>query len=126
LEPKNAVNDGKINAAMVIGEWELLCTSSTAMIINKSLSGLGRSTSDMAQFSRLVQKLAGSKLLGKCEYIETFGNDVESSFDVTITGEWTLRDDRNPFTGMPMTVLWVELEKLMYGGVTNKAADWQS
>jgi hypothetical protein len=25
-----------------------------------------------------------------------------------------------------MTVLWVELEKIMYGAVTSKAADWCS
>jgi hypothetical protein len=104
LEPANAVNNGKINAAMVIGEWELLYTSSgTTMITNKSLSGLGRSTSDMAQFSGLVQKLAGTKFLGMYESIETFGDAVESSFDVTITSEWMLRDDRNPFRGMRMT-----------------------
>jgi hypothetical protein len=126
LEPTNAVNNGKITSAMVMGEWELLYTSSGTMITNKGLSGLGHPSSDMAQFSRLVQKLTGSKFLGRCEYIETFGNDGESSFDVRITGEWYLRDDRNPFTGMPMTVLWVELEKIMYGVDTDNADRWES
>jgi hypothetical protein len=52
---------GKITFADLAGEWKLLYTSSRTMCINKSLSGLGRSSSDMAQFSSLVQKLGGTK-----------------------------------------------------------------
>jgi hypothetical protein len=73
----------------------------------------------MAQFVRLRQRLTGSKFLGTCEYIETFGTRPESSFDVTITGEWMLQDDYNPYTGAPATVLYVEPEKVMYGASTN-------
>lgn len=54
-------NRGTIEAKEVLGEWELLYTSSRTMAINKSLSGLGRSTSDLARFSGLRQTLTGSK-----------------------------------------------------------------
>jgi hypothetical protein len=128
LEPTNLVllKNGKIDVAQVLGEWDMLYTSSRVMRINKSLSGLGRSTSEMAQFVRLRHRLSGSKFLGTCEYIESFGTDPATALDVTITGEWMLKDDYNPFTGAPATVLCLELEKLMYGNSINKAGDWPS
>lgn len=127
LEPTNWVqlNKGKIDAKKVIGEWEMLYTSSRTMTINKSLSGLGRSASTLAPFVRLVQRFTGSKFYGKCEYIETFGTGSES-FDVTITGEWMVKDGANPLTGMSSTVLWVEPEKVKYGLSTNDAETWAS
>lgn len=127
LEPRNLVRlkNGKIDVVQVLGEWEMLYTSSRSMRINKSLSGLGRSASTMAQFVSLRQRLRGSKFLGTCEHIETFGTGVDS-FDVTITGEWMLKDDVNPITGAPATVLCIEPEKVMYGVATNKADDWSS
>jgi hypothetical protein len=63
-DPRNLVlsrNRGTIEAKELLGEWELLYTSSRTMAINKSLSGLGRSTSDLARFSGLRQELTGSK-----------------------------------------------------------------
>jgi hypothetical protein len=53
--------NGKIDVSDLIGEWDLLYTNSHAMIINKSLSGLGRSSSSMANFGSLTQKFTGSK-----------------------------------------------------------------
>jgi hypothetical protein len=53
--------NGKIEVADLIGDWDLLYTNSHAMIINKSLSGLGRSSSSMANFGSLTQKFTGSK-----------------------------------------------------------------
>ena len=58
---KVALQNGKIEFKDVAGDWELLYTSSRAMIINKSLSGLGRSSSEYSRFVRLVQKLGGNK-----------------------------------------------------------------
>lgn len=52
---------GKIAAGDVLGQWELLYTSSRTFGINKSLSGLGRSLSENAKFQSLRQKLTGSK-----------------------------------------------------------------
>ena len=63
-DPRNLVlsrNRGIIEAKEVLGEWELIYTSSRTMAINKSLSGLGRSTSDLARFSGMRQTLTGSK-----------------------------------------------------------------
>jgi hypothetical protein len=54
-------NRGKVEAQSLLGEWELLYTSSRTMTINKSLSGLGRSASSMANFASLTQRLTGSK-----------------------------------------------------------------
>jgi hypothetical protein len=59
------------------------------------------------------------------EYIETF-TGPEGSFVVTITGEWMLKDDSNPFTGESTTVIRVEPEKVAYGPVTNDADTWTS
>jgi hypothetical protein len=67
----------------------------------------------LAEFVRLRKTLGGSKFLGTCSYVETLGNGPES-FDVTITGEWELKRDSNPFTNAPATALCVEPEKLVY------------
>lgn len=53
--------NGKITFDQLKGEWQLLFTNSRTMIINKSLSGLGRSESDKARFVSLTLKLGGSK-----------------------------------------------------------------
>jgi ABC-type transporter Mla MlaB component len=119
------LNNGKIDAKRFLGNWEMLYTTSRTMIINKSLSGLGRSTSTLAPFVKLVHRMTGSKFLGKCEYVETFGTGPES-FDVTVTGEWMLKNGVNPFNGKANTVLWVDPDKIMYGFSTNDADDWAS
>jgi len=56
-----ATKNGKITFNDVCGDWKLLYTSSRTMIINKSLSGLGRSESELARAMSLVQKLGGNK-----------------------------------------------------------------
>jgi hypothetical protein len=67
------------------------------------------------------------------ELIETFGSsnnnndDKENApFQVTITGEWFLKPETNPFTGAPMTAIQFELDKVKYGPQTNNANDWDS
>ena len=119
------INQGRIEEKQVMGEWNLLYTSSRTMTINKSLSGLGRSSSNMAKFEGLRKRLAGTKYLGKAEYVETFGGE-EASFDVLVTGEWMLEGRRNILTGMPSTSIRVDPEKLMYGPTTNNADEWAS
>lgn len=119
------MNNGIIEAKDLFGDWQLLYTSSRTMIINKSLSGLGRSTSDLAQFVSLVQKLGGNKYIGNAEFVEQFGKG-DSKLEVFITGEWFTKRERNPFTGKPCTAIEVQLEKVMYGPSTNSAGDWNS
>ena len=53
--------NGKITFEQLKGDWQLMFTNSRTVIINKSLSGLGRSESEKAKFLSLVQKLGGSK-----------------------------------------------------------------
>jgi len=53
--------NGIVEFKQLTGDWKLCFTNSRTMIINKSLSGLGRSESEAARFVSLVQKLSGSK-----------------------------------------------------------------
>jgi hypothetical protein len=119
------VNNGKVDESQVMGEWNLLYTSSRTMTINKSFSGLGQSSSSMAQIEGIRKRLAGTKYLGKVEYIESFVGE-EASFDVRVTGEWMLEGRKNIVTGMPSTSLRVDPEKIIYGPTTNQADDWAS
>jgi len=116
---------GKIDELSLMGEWDLRYTSSHAMLINRSLSGLGRSTSTKAQFQGLRKRLGGTKYLGKAEYIETFGGE-EASFDVVVTGEWILEEKRHAPPRKPSSSLRVKPEKLTYGLITNQANEWSS
>lgn len=118
--------NGKITGTQVLGEWQLLYTSSRTMRINKSLSGLGRSSSDSANFSALQLSLSGSEFLGVMEFIELIGGS-DSVLEVKINGEWMLQPERNPFTGAPTTALRLDPEKIAYGGVNKAdAKDWNS
>jgi len=136
----SATNRGNIKngfySKQIMGGWNLRYTSSHTMIINQSLSGLGRSTSQQAQFQSLKKYLTGSKYLGKVKYVETFGegdddkknddDDKGVSFDVTVTGEWYVEERRHAFTGNPAPSLRVDPEKLQCGPMTNEAEQWSS
>jgi len=139
----------KMSETNAMGDWDLLYTCSHAMLINRSLSGLGRSTSAKAQFQGLRKRLSGSKYLGTAEYIETFGgsgsgsggeseledddddddDDVDDdyvSFEVIVTGEWYFEEKNNFYTNQPAPCLKMELEKVIYGPTTNGADQWSS
>jgi len=126
--------NGNIEAKDLIGDWDLLYTSSKAMILNKSISGLMGTLSQKVEFSGVRQKLTGSKYLGFVEYIETFNVGTEEAFDVKISGEWLLREDQP-------TTLQVDPENIQYGssyamteqapvvaigGGVSQVASWQS
>mmetsp|Transcript_11709 Transcript_11709/g.13440 ORF Transcript_11709/g.13440 Transcript_11709/m.13440 type:complete len:459 (-) Transcript_11709:95-1471(-) len=128
------LKNGNIEAKDLIGDWDLLYTSSKAMILNKSISGLTGTLSQKVEFSGVRQKLTGSKYLGFVEYIETFNVGTEEAFDVEITGEWLLREDQP-------TTLQVDPENIQYGssyamteqapvvaigGGVSQVASWQS
>lgn len=53
--------NGKIKSKDILGEWEMLYTTSRTFSINKSLSGLGRSESESAKFTSLRQTFSGSQ-----------------------------------------------------------------
>ena len=53
--------NGKIEAKNLLGEWDLLYTSSKAMILNKSISGLTAGPFQTIDFSGVRQKFTGSK-----------------------------------------------------------------
>jgi hypothetical protein len=57
---------GQMKAKDVLGEWDLIYTSSRSFSINKSLSGLGRSQSESAKFGGLRQKLSGLQYVLFC------------------------------------------------------------
>jgi len=128
VSPSNLVTSKpKMSETQAMGEWDLLYTCSHAMLINKSLSGLGRTASTLAQFQSLRMRLFGSKYLGNSEYIEIFGSpEGETAFEVTITGEWYFETKKNAYTGLPAPCLRMELEKVMYGPTTNGADQWSS
>jgi hypothetical protein len=131
-EPDNRLfrNGGRLTSSDVMGNWNLLYTSSRTMIINKSLSGLGRSTSDKAILKGIEMRLTGNKFLGQVEFVETFGSSVDDddkvTLDVSVVGEWILEDGRNIFTGAPSSSLRVDPETITYGVSKNKADEWAS
>jgi hypothetical protein len=130
-EPENRLfrSDGRLKSSAVMGNWNLLYTSSRTMIINKSLSGLGRSTSEKAFLKGIEMRLTGNKFLGQAEFVETFGggdDDDDVTLNVSVVGEWVLEDGRNIFTGAPSSSLRVDPETITYGVSKNKADEWAS
>ena len=121
-------NGGVVEVKSLLGTWSLLYTSSLTMIINKSLSGLGRSTSDTANFSGLTQTLSGTKYFGECRFVETIdaGDDDGTSIEVVVDGEWELKDGADPDTGERVTILKADPITLEYPGNKAKADDWSS
>jgi hypothetical protein len=129
-----------IQAKDMLGAWELLYTSSKAMVLNKSLSGLSASgvEGDEIRFSAVRQTFTGSKHLGFVEFMETFNRGTPESFTVKITGEWMLRT-----TIIGSCTLQVDPENIEYdaskasgmtdsapvvqmGGGVSQCANWQS
>lgn len=132
----------------ILGTWDLKYTNSRTMIINKSLSGLGRSTSDLAFNLGLQMIMTGTYYAGKAEFLESFGttgsdsdgNDSDDSDDgndntdtgtssavtmiqATVTGEWILETGTRVDykTGRPSVSLRVEVETIAYGSANTKS-----
>ncbi|KAL3924701.1 MAG: hypothetical protein SGILL_000888 [Bacillariaceae sp.] len=124
LYSSSNTNQQPLNGKDLIGDWNLLYTSSKTMIINKSLSGLGRSTSDKARLSSIVQKLSGNpKFMGSVELVEHFsgvdGTNDAASFDVKVTGEWFILDNG-------AATLEIQPNRIDYVATTANAEDWAS
>jgi len=128
-----------IQAKDMIGVWELLYTSSKAMIMNGSLSGLTVMDNEI-RFSGVRQTFTGSKFLGFVEFVETYTQDNEESFTVKITGEWMMQENSRTAESC---ALKIDPENMDYdatnasgmtdaapvvstGGGVSQVADWQS
>ena len=141
LRVGNIINSDKELTKHVLGAWDLKYTSSRTMLINKSLSGLGRSTSDLVENKGLRMDLRGTHYFGEVEFVETFagkGDDDESEtterendpirIDFTVNGEWMLETGirTDPRTGRPSVSLRVEVDTVAYGPQKSKADQWDS
>eukprot|EP00550_Attheya_septentrionalis_P000751 CAMPEP_0198288210 /NCGR_PEP_ID=MMETSP1449-20131203/6798_1 /TAXON_ID=420275 /ORGANISM="Attheya septentrionalis, Strain CCMP2084" /LENGTH=582 /DNA_ID=CAMNT_0043986323 /DNA_START=238 /DNA_END=1986 /DNA_ORIENTATION=- len=118
---------GTIKAEELAGTWELLYQSSSSMVFNQGLTGVGKNL-PRTKFSRLLQKLEKTKYSSDVDFIETWdvGIGEDNSFDVTVTGDWELRDSISLFTGEPSLVLKVVAERVKYGVTDQQAEYWKS
>jgi len=123
---KVLMSDVSITPDDLVGSWNLLYASSPMMKFNKGLSGLGGSFPN-GKFAGLIQKLQASFFLD-VEYTERINvsNPASSSFDVTITGDWELKNSVSLLTGEPSIVLNVEPNKVIYGPTNTRADHWKS
>ena len=127
-QPTNMIQQkqGNIGLSDVVGTWELIYCSSSAMKFNKGLSGLGGSFPN-GRFAGFKQELKTTKFLNDMEYKERIEvNPSSASFDVTVTGSWDLRTSVSLFTGQPLIVLNVEPERVNYGPTSTRADHWKS
>jgi hypothetical protein len=117
---------GAVYDTDLAGTWELLYSSSSAMLYNKGLSGLGGSFPN-GKFGGLTQKLQTSKYTTDVEYLERIDVTPSSaSFDVKVTGDWDLRTSISIFTGEPSLVMTVEPDRVTYGPTSTRADHWKS
>ena len=143
-----------IQAKDLLGSWNLLYTSSKAMIRNKSLSGL-TVIDGGTKLNGIQQILTGSKFLGFVEFVESYASSAStqdynseevdgeqkelSSFNVKITGEWMLKEQTRTINKCS---LQIDPDNIDYdvlnasgmeaspvvqvGGGVSQVADWQS
>jgi len=123
-EPSNIVvsSGGDILQKDIVGEWELLYTTSATMKFNKGLSGL---VPPGGKFGGLRQKLTSTKYLADVEYVEQI-DAGPSSFEVKVTGDWELKNSASLFTGTRSVALSIEPDKVAYGLTTTKGDHWKS
>jgi hypothetical protein len=120
------IRGGDVEPDDLIGEWEMLYTSSSAMKFNKGLSGLGGSFPN-GKFGGLKQTLSTTAVLSDVEYSEFINVKPDTaSFDVKINGSWDLRKSISLFTGEPSLVLSVEPNRVSYGPTSTRADHWKS
>jgi len=123
-EPCNIVvsKEGNITPEDIVGDWELLYTTSATVKFNKGLSGL---VPPGGKFGELRQKLTATKYLSDVEYVEKI-NAGPSSFEVKVTGDWELKNSVSLFTGAKSVALSIEPNKVAYGITTTKGDHWKS
>jgi hypothetical protein len=127
--PTNLVRSkqGAIEPKDLVGTWELLYSSSSAMKFNKGLSGLGGSFPN-GKFGGLKQTLQSTNIFSDVEYLERIEvkSPANASFDVKVTGSWDLRSSVSLFTGEPSIVMTVEPDRVSYGPTSTRADHWKS
>ncbi len=129
-EPYNKVvtvstsGGGAVGKEELVGDWQLMYSSSSTMKYNEGLSGLA---GGLTRFGGLQQKIIGSKYLSDVEYTEqVIGKLGGKSFDVKISADWDLKTEVSLFTGKPANVLSVTPDKVSYGPRSDKADHWKS
>lgn len=127
-QPANLLiqKEGNIDREDLVGNWELLYTSSAAMKFNQGLTGIGGSFPN-GKFGGVRQVLTATKFLSDFEYKERVEvNPSSASFDVTVNGIWDIRKSVSLFTGQPTVILNVEPDKVKYGLTSTRADHWKS
>ncbi|KAL7492474.1 hypothetical protein ACHAWT_004968 [Skeletonema menzelii] len=126
-EPYNkvvTVGGGAVSKEELVGDWELLYSSSSTMKYNEGLSGLA---GGLTRFGGLKQKIIGTKYLSDVEYTEqVIGKLGGKSYEVKITGDWDMKTEVSLFTGKPANVMSVTPDNVVYGPRRDKADHWKS
>ena len=127
-QPTNMIveKEGNIELIDLVGMWELIYTSSSAMKFNQGLSGIGGSFPN-GKFGGVRQELRATKWVSDMEYKERIEvNPSISSFDVTVNGDWDLQKSMSLFTGSKTVILNVVPDKVKYGLTSTRADHWKS
>lgn len=115
---------GAVDKMELVGDWDLLYSSSSTMKYNEGLSGLA---GGLTRFGGLTQKFTATKFLSDVEYTEqVIGKLGGNSFEVKISADWDLRTEVSLFTGKPSNVLSVTPDKVYYANRQDKADHWKS
>eukprot|EP00956_Cyclotella_meneghiniana_P005976 scaffold7802_cov71-Cyclotella_meneghiniana.AAC.11 len=131
-EPYNLVAQGgesntvpkEVRKEDLVGNWDLIYSSSSTMKYNEGLSGLA---GGLTRFGGVQQRLTATKYLSDVEYVEqVVGKLGGNSFEVIVTGDWDLRTEVSLFTGKPSNVLSVTPDSVKYGPRSDKADHWKS
>lgn len=126
-EPYNKVLTavgGAVSKEELVGDWELMYSSSSTMKYNEGLSGLA---GGLTRFGGLKQKIIGTKYLSDVEYTEqVIGKLGGKSYEVKITGDWDMTMELSLFTGKPANVMSVTPDNVVYGPRRDKADHWKS
>eukprot|EP00587_Corethron_hystrix_P001992 CAMPEP_0113308372 /NCGR_PEP_ID=MMETSP0010_2-20120614/6832_1 /TAXON_ID=216773 ORGANISM="Corethron hystrix, Strain 308" /NCGR_SAMPLE_ID=MMETSP0010_2 /ASSEMBLY_ACC=CAM_ASM_000155 /LENGTH=613 /DNA_ID=CAMNT_0000163391 /DNA_START=216 /DNA_END=2057 /DNA_ORIENTATION=+ /assembly_acc=CAM_ASM_000155 len=122
----NVVINGNVDNAFLVGVWDLVYTSSGMMRFNQGLTGLGGSVPN-GKFAGLKQKLSSTKYMADVEYIESISAVPDtSSFEATVTGDWTLKKSVSLLTGNPSLIMAIEPDLVKYGPTSTRADHWKS
>jgi hypothetical protein len=124
---KIQTSKGSLGPSDLVGTWQLLYSSSSAMKFHKGLSGLGGSIPN-GKFQSLTQTMTYSKFRQDVVYNESIQLPT-SSMEVQVNGSWELRRSINLFTDQPCTMLSIEPNMVQYGPksfLSTRGDHWKS